>query len=440
VDVIMTNPPFGGEEERGILSNFPDDKQTAETALLFLQLIMRKLRRQPKAGRAGVVVPNGVLSASGVAFRIRQELLNGFNLRVVVRLPHNVFAPYTDVTTNILFFDRSGATKDILFCELELPPGFNLSKTKPLDFARLKPLLAAIAARQESPLSWLVKVDDLGPTLDLDRKNPRLKLDNLASVDSCFLDLQDQLRRAAEKVESLLRRLCNVRDSMRSMDWVPLGSLTVESDERIGADYTAETKLIGVTNTEGITQPKGLIGKSSSKYKRVQIGYLAYNPMRINIGSIGVALSDEDTGITSPDYVVFRCKEGLDPEYVYHFLRSEAGRHAIKQKTRGSVRFRLYYDKLAGIRIPTPKDPSAQSEFARLCREVFQIRGQVVTAGQVAADCLSALTQEILANGLTAMTVHETTGCGPLGSVVDCAIRIFTMRQLQSIHGGGEHA
>lgn len=88
----MTNPPFGGEEERGILSNFPDDKQTAETALLFLQLIMRKLRRQPKAGRAGVVVPNGVLSASGVAFRIRQELLNGFNLRVVVRLPHNVFA------------------------------------------------------------------------------------------------------------------------------------------------------------------------------------------------------------------------------------------------------------------------------------------------------------------------------------------------------------
>jgi restriction endonuclease S subunit len=136
------------------------------------------------------------------------------------------------------------------------------------------------------------------------------------------------------------------------------------------------------------------------RYKRVEIGYLVYNPMRINIGSIGVALSDEDTGITSPDYAVFRCKNGLDPEYVYHFLRSEAGRHAIKQKTRGSVRFRLYYDKLAGIRIPTPKDPSAQSEFARLCREVFQIRGQVVTAGQVAADCLSALTQGIFANGV----------------------------------------
>ena len=64
VDVIMTNPPFGGEEERGILGNFPEDKQTSETALLFLQLIMRKLRRAPKPARAAVVVPNGTLFLS----------------------------------------------------------------------------------------------------------------------------------------------------------------------------------------------------------------------------------------------------------------------------------------------------------------------------------------------------------------------------------------
>src|SRR5437762_3842269 len=75
VDVILTNPPFGGEEERGILNNFPADKQTAETALLFLQLIMRKLRRGQKPGRAAVVVPNGILFGDGVCARIKEELL-----------------------------------------------------------------------------------------------------------------------------------------------------------------------------------------------------------------------------------------------------------------------------------------------------------------------------------------------------------------------------
>ncbi len=400
VDVIMTNPPFGGEEERGILSNFPEDKQTAETVLLFLQLIMRKLRRQPKPGRAGIVVPNGLLSASGVAFRVRQELLSAFNLHTVVRLPHNVFAPYTDVATNILFFDRSGPTKKILFCDVELPPGFNLSKTKPLDLARLKPLLPVIRSRSESSSSWIVDVKELGPSLDLDRKNPCLKLDKTLSVDSAFAELQEQLRSASDAVEGLRQRLQCIRKSMMDLQRTPLGDLTEECDTRIGADYSSDTRLVGVTNTEGIAKPKGRIGKSPEKYKRVEIGYLVYNPMRINIGSIGVALSEEDTGITSPDYVVFRCKEGLDPEYVYYFLRSEAGRHAIKQKTRGSVRFRLYYDRLAGIEIPIPKNPLAQSEFARLCRDIFRVKGQTTTAGWCAADCLSALTREVFANGI----------------------------------------
>jgi type I restriction enzyme M protein len=82
VDVILTNPPFGGEEEKGIQGNFPDDRQTAETALLFLQLIMRKLKRQPtsagRPARAAVVVPNGTLFGDGVCARIKEELLKDF--------------------------------------------------------------------------------------------------------------------------------------------------------------------------------------------------------------------------------------------------------------------------------------------------------------------------------------------------------------------------
>lgn len=138
VDVIMTNPPFGGEEERGILGNFPEDKQTTETALLFLQLIMRKLRRPlggQKGGRCGMVVPNGTLFGDGVCARIKEELLKEFNLHTIVRLPNGVFAPYTSIPTNLLFFDRSGPTKEIWYYEHALPEGRkNYTKTQPLRF------------------------------------------------------------------------------------------------------------------------------------------------------------------------------------------------------------------------------------------------------------------------------------------------------------------
>ena len=139
MDVILTNPPFGGEEEKGIQGNFPEDRQTAETALLFLQLIMRKLRRQPDSGRApspaAVVVPNGTLFGDGVCARIKEELLKEFNLHTIVRLPNGVFAPYTSIPTNLLFFDRSGPTRDVWYYEHPLPEGRkNYTKTAPLQF------------------------------------------------------------------------------------------------------------------------------------------------------------------------------------------------------------------------------------------------------------------------------------------------------------------
>src|SRR5215470_18736470 len=135
VDIIMTNPPFGGEEERGILGNFPEDKQTSETALLFLQLIMRKLKRPPKPGRAAVVVPNGTLFGDGICARIKEELLKDFNLHTIVRLPNGVFAPYTSIPTNLLFFDRSGPTKWVWYYEQPLPNGRkNYTKTQPIQF------------------------------------------------------------------------------------------------------------------------------------------------------------------------------------------------------------------------------------------------------------------------------------------------------------------
>jgi len=182
VDVIMTNPPFGGEEERGILSNFPDDKQTAETALLFLQLIMRKLRRpvgNAKAGRCGMVVPNGVLFGDGIAARIKEELLKEFNLHTVVRLPNGVFAPYTGIPTNLLFFDRTGPTQDIWYYEQPLPEGKkSYTKTSPIQFEEFSECLTWWKNRQETERAWKVSAANVLTTnCNLDLKNPNAKTD-----------------------------------------------------------------------------------------------------------------------------------------------------------------------------------------------------------------------------------------------------------------------
>ena len=184
VEVILTNPPFGGEEEAGILANFPDDRRTAETALLFLQLIMRRLRRKGK-GRAAVVVPHGVLFGDGVGARIKADLLERFNLHTVVRLPEGVFAPYTDIATNLIFFDTSGPTGDIDYWEQPAPEGRKkYSKTAPLQSDELADLSAWWETRGDDPRAWrvngpaLIERDEAGQVkaVNLDLKNPKAKM------------------------------------------------------------------------------------------------------------------------------------------------------------------------------------------------------------------------------------------------------------------------
>src|SRR5438067_2155179 len=110
VDVVATNPPFGGEEERGILNNFPEGMRTAETALLYFQYVMAMLKRP--GGRCGIVLPNGFLFGTGVAAAVKKQLLNRCNLHTIVRLPNGVFAPYTSIPTNLLFFEAGAPDAD----------------------------------------------------------------------------------------------------------------------------------------------------------------------------------------------------------------------------------------------------------------------------------------------------------------------------------------
>jgi type I restriction enzyme M protein len=214
VNVILTNPPFGGEEETGILNNFPEDRRTSETALLFLQMIMRRLKRRGK-GRAAVVVPHGVLFGDGIAARIKADLIRDFNLHTIIRLPEGVFAPYTDIPTNILFFDTRSSTGDIWFYEQPRPEGRKrYSKTAPLTFEELTPCLEWWNARKETNQAWkirgldLIEVNGSGEAIacNLDQKNPNAGgivdhrspmeiLENIQFNEQKILGITDDIRR-----------------------------------------------------------------------------------------------------------------------------------------------------------------------------------------------------------------------------------------------------
>ena len=214
-DVIATNPPFGGTEEDGIEKNFPSDMQTRETADLFLQLIIEVLK---EGGRAAVVLPDGTLFGEGVKTKIKKLLTEECNLHTIVRLPNGVFAPYTGIKTNILFFTKGdgtpqSATKKIWFYEHPYPEGVkNYNKTKPMKFEEFKTEndwwgneQDGFATRTETPQAWHMSIDDIiARNFNLDIKNPHVGemishdpqelLSQYASQQKDIQQLRDQLK------------------------------------------------------------------------------------------------------------------------------------------------------------------------------------------------------------------------------------------------------
>lgn len=170
VDVIVTNPPFGGTEEPGVESNFPQAYRTRETADLFLVLIQHLLK---PGGRAAVVLPDGTMFGDGVKARIKETLLTDCNLHTVVRLPKGVFNPYTNIATNLLFFTKGQPTTDIWYYEHQYPIGRkNYSKTRPIRIEEFDEAKAWWFNRAESEVSWSVSVETLKGNWNLDVSNP----------------------------------------------------------------------------------------------------------------------------------------------------------------------------------------------------------------------------------------------------------------------------
>jgi type I restriction enzyme M protein len=204
VDIVLTNPPFGGREEDGIESNFPAHFRTRETADLFLALIIRLLKT---GGRAAVVLPDGSLFGEGVKTRLKEHLMEECNLHTIVRLPNSVFKPYASIGTNLLFFEKGTPTKDIWFYEHRVPEGqkaYNM--TKPIRFEHLRGCIdwwggAKRKGREEGAQAWKVTAADAKARgYNLDIKNPHTVADDHGDPEELLAGLN-----AAEAETARLR-------------------------------------------------------------------------------------------------------------------------------------------------------------------------------------------------------------------------------------------
>lgn len=175
VDVVLTNPPFGGAEGTEIAKAFPKEYQTSETAWLFLYLVMEMLK---PGGRCGIVVPNSVLFDTGIGARIKKRLFETCDLHTVVRLPDGVFAPYTDIPSNLLFFEKGRPTKDVWFYQVDPPDGRKrYTKTRPMQYEEFAECQAwwsegGRADRTENDHAWKVSRRSIADKYDLGLRNP----------------------------------------------------------------------------------------------------------------------------------------------------------------------------------------------------------------------------------------------------------------------------
>jgi len=206
VDVIITNPPFGGMEEDGIEQNFPQAFRTRETADLFLVLIVHMLK---DGGRGAIVLPDGTLFGEGIKTRVKERLLEECDLHTIVRLPNGVFNPYTGIKTNLLFFTKGRPTREIWFYEHPYPPGYkSYSKTKPIRIEEFEPEKSWWRQRVENEYAWRVPVEEIRErNYNLDIKNPHQIDEEHLDPEHLLASYRSLLAEVAEAREALRREL-----------------------------------------------------------------------------------------------------------------------------------------------------------------------------------------------------------------------------------------
>ena len=200
-EVILMNPPYGGNEKNEVKNHFPSDLASSETADLFMSVIMYRLK---KNGRAAVILPDGFLFGTDNAkMSIKKKLFSEFNLHTVIRMPHSVFAPYTSITTNILFFDRTKPTEETWFYRLDMPDGYkNFSKTKPMELKHFAPAIEWWDNREEITVDGFDKAKKY-TVQEIAEKNYNIDLCGYPHEEEEILPPKELIQQYQEKRASL---------------------------------------------------------------------------------------------------------------------------------------------------------------------------------------------------------------------------------------------
>lgn len=201
-NVVLMNPPYGGSEKNEVKSNFPADLASSETADLFMSVIMYRLKQN---GRAAVILPDGFLFGTDNAkINIKKKLLGEFNLHTVIRMPGSVFAPYTGITTNILFFDNTHPTEETWFYRLDMPEGYkHFSKTKPMKLEHFAPVMDWWGNRTEINIDGFDKAKKYTAKQLTEDFNYNLDLCGYPHEEEEILDPMDLIQRYQEERASL---------------------------------------------------------------------------------------------------------------------------------------------------------------------------------------------------------------------------------------------
>lgn len=212
-EIILMNPPYGGSEKDNIKMNFPIDLRSSETADLFMSVIMYRLK---KDGRVGIVLPNGFLfGTDNSKIAIKEKLFKEFNVHTIIRLPYSVFAPYTSIHTNILFFDKTHPTEETWFYRLDMPEGYkSFSKTKPIKFEHFKPVMKWWDNRKEIIVDGFDKSKKI-PVQEIVESNYNLDLCGFPKVEEIILDPEELIINYQEERTQLNKQIDNILEDIQ---------------------------------------------------------------------------------------------------------------------------------------------------------------------------------------------------------------------------------
>jgi type I restriction enzyme M protein len=375
VEVILANPPFGGEEEAGIRANFPSNRQTSETAILFLQLIMRKLKRQG-SGRAAVVVPNTTLFDSGVTARVREDLMNNFNLYAIMRLPKGVFEPYTDIETNILFFNTESTTESITFYELPLPVGkTKYAKTFPLRYEELFEAVGVIQGTVKNSLnSWQVdpKVVLADPRVSLDLRNPKISFATSENPADMANQLLDGLRVLAGATNGLSDAISKATHIAENVDWVShkLNDLLVRRKDVVDIEDDVIYRRLKIQlYGKGISVRDEVPGSEIGTKRQFQVeaGMFLLSKIDARNGAFGL-IPDEGAGaiITGNFWAYDYDEEFVVPRLLVYLTRSNVFLEFCRLSSPGMTNRRyLQEDIFLAQKIKVPKSKQDQETLCQ---------------------------------------------------------------------------